>query len=58
MPATPKLLGALLDLNVEHHIEYMKVHHPWYMKAAGKFGRFWWAYASWRLRAESTVWFV
>jgi glycosyltransferase involved in cell wall biosynthesis len=49
IPVKSPILKALVYLNVEHHIAYMRMFHPGYMMITRHIWRLWDRYLSWRL---------
>jgi len=49
IPLKPPIFKALVYQNVEHHLRYMRMFHPHYMKITKYFWYAWGRYFSWRL---------
>ena len=49
IPRSAGILGTLLALNLNKHIEYTDHFHPDYAKFISPFKTFWWRYIEWRL---------
>jgi len=54
MPITSQILKALLYINIQKHMEYMGMWHPFYMKLTRPIWLFWRRNVSWRLVSKTS----
>jgi glycosyltransferase involved in cell wall biosynthesis len=55
IPLKSSILGALIYQNIDHHVFYMRMFHPHYIKITKHIWSVWFKYVSWRLVKESSA---